>query len=118
MASLAALAIIAKTFKARYAGVIYLGGALSQLQESLVMSGEWIYSESVNKEVHIIKSNFRAGSGDYLDERSIRDDQYGEFYGVIIGSYSNRREPRGGDYETLNQAVEYATNVCPSLVWK
>ncbi|MFB2661474.1 hypothetical protein [Shewanella mangrovisoli] len=91
---------------------------MSQIQESLVMSGEWIYAESVNKEVHIIKSNFRAGSGDYLDEPSIRDDQYGEFYGVIFGSYSNRRGPRGGDYETLNQALEYANNVCPSLVWK
>ena len=91
---------------------------MSQIQESLVMSGEWIYAESVSKEVHIIKSNFRAGSGDYLDESYVREDQFGEFYGVVIGSYPNNAESRGGDYETLNQAVEYANNICPSLVWK
>lgn len=89
-----------------------------ELNYQLIKSGTWIIAESVTKQVHIIKSNFKAGSGDYQDEPSVREDQFGEFYGVIIGEFAPIGVYFGGDYETLQQAITYAESVCPSLVWQ
>ena len=96
---------------------MYLGKVLSQISEELVLSGRWIYGDQIEKEVHIIKSNFKAGSGDYEDDVDIREDQYGEFYGIRIGKYSSDNPFLGGDYPNLDMAKEYALNICPSLKW-
>ena len=90
---------------------------MKQIHQTLIMSGSWVYGDSDHKEVHIVKSNFKAGSGDYEDEPKIREDQYGEFYGVRIGVYPSTNPLHGGDYETLNEAIEYVTKTCPSLKW-
>ncbi|MGB1296714.1 MAG: hypothetical protein ACPG8A_00500 [Psychrobium sp.] len=89
-----------------------------ELNYQLIKSGTWIFAESVTKQVHIIKSNFKAGSGDYQDASSVREDQFGEFYGVIVGEFEPIGVHSGGDYETLQQAITYAEFVCPSLVWR
>ena len=90
---------------------------MSNIEEVLVMSGTWIYADEIENEVHIIESNFKAGSGDYEDPTEIRDDEIGRFYGVRIGSLSTSQVKHGGDYLTIDEAKTYASTVCPSLIW-
>lgn len=84
---------------------------MSQTYEKLILSGCWIYGESTIKEVHIVKSNFKAGSGDYEDEALIREEQYGEFYGIRIDAYPNNAPFHGRSNENLSEAKEYVSNV-------
>ncbi|MBF7072094.1 hypothetical protein ISG33_01595 [Glaciecola sp. MH2013] len=90
---------------------------MTQIKEELVLSGRWLYAGSIDKNVHIIKSNFKAGSGDYQDPPSTRDDEFGVFYGVIFVEFTKSVHPIGGCYDSLKQAKEYASSVCESLVW-
>jgi len=87
------------------------------ITETLILSGTWLYAEEVEKEVHVIKSNFKPGSGDYEDPLEIQNDQYGEFYDVRIGEYSSDRVPYGGFFTSVAEAMRYAAKVCPSLKW-
>jgi hypothetical protein len=90
---------------------------MTKIKEELVLSGTWTYAGCIDKEVHIIKSNIKYGSGDYEDPLEIREDQYGLFYGVRIGPYPNNKSLFGGDYFTIEDAKNYASTVCPSLSW-
>lgn len=86
--------------------------------ETLVLSGTWLYADEIEKEVHVIKSNFKPGSGDYEDPSEIQDDQYGDFYDIRIGKYPDGKPPYGGGYSTQSEAMEYAAKICPSLRWR
>ena len=58
---------------------------MNSIQNELLLSGTWVYDGLVKKEIHILKTNFKPGSGDCEDEASIRDDQFGIFYGIQLG---------------------------------
>ena len=88
-----------------------------EIIEVKVLSGTWLYDDLIKREVHIVKSNFKAGSGDYEDEPDLSEDQYGEFYGVRIGEYRLADSFQGGAYNSLEEAKIHASNVCPSLNW-
>lgn len=90
---------------------------LSNITEEVILRGTWKYADVVLKDVVIVKSNFKAGSGDYQDCADIRDDQFGIFYGVRVGEYLNKSPFHGGDYFTLEEAKEYASKVCSGLEW-
>lgn len=90
---------------------------IEDIYEELITSGSWLYDGSEEQEVHIIKSNFRAGSGDHEDEPSVRDDQFGVFYGVRIGKYSPYDSYQGGAYNSEKEAKAYISEVCPSVKW-
>lgn len=90
---------------------------MTEIKEELLLSGTWLYDGSVESEVHLIKTNFKPGSGDYEDEPSVRDDQYGVYYGIHIGSYTGPKTFMGASYDTVEEAKEYASKVCPSLNW-
>lgn len=85
--------------------------------ETLVLSGTWLYDGEIATEVHVIKSNFKPGSGDYEDPPEIKDDHYGEFFDIRIGRFPDGRPPCGGSYTTQREAMEYAARVCPTLKW-
>ncbi|MCL1038238.1 hypothetical protein L2750_13905 [Shewanella submarina] len=87
------------------------------INEIVVLSGSWIYGGEVAEEVHIIKSNFRPGSGDYEDPLEIANDAFGVFFRLHFGKYPNEYRAQGGVYETIDEAMEYAKSVCPSLQW-
>jgi len=91
---------------------------MNEIEEELILSGTWLYDSSEENEVHIVKSNFKPGSGDYEDEYKVREDQYGIFYGIHIGAYSGEKPFMGGTYDSVKEAKEYALTVCPSLNWK
>ena len=90
---------------------------LVKIVEELIVSGKWLYDEAVDMEAHIIKTNFKPGSGDHEDEPVVREDRFGEFYGLHIGAYSNTSTFQGGAYSSIEEAQKYASTVCPSLVW-
>ncbi|MBB1335551.1 MULTISPECIES: hypothetical protein [unclassified Pseudoalteromonas] len=90
---------------------------MSQIKEELILSGKWLYDKSIEQEVHIIKTNFKPGSGDHEDEAYIREDQFGEFYGIHVGAYSDLEVFLGGVYSSIEKAKTYALKVCPSLTW-
>lgn len=90
---------------------------MEPVTEILVLSGTWLYADEIEKEVHVIKSNFKPGTGDYEDPPEVQDDQYGEFYDIRTGKYPDGRPPYGGMFTTQNEAMEYAATVCPSLNW-
>ncbi|MCL1046047.1 hypothetical protein L2737_12000 [Shewanella electrodiphila] len=90
---------------------------MSQIHEKLMLSGSWIYGGIAEMEVHIIKSNFKPGSGDYEDDPEVREDQFGEFYDIHIGKYIKGEAHLSGSYTSINSAKEYALKVCPSLNW-
>jgi len=72
---------------------------------------------AVESEVHVIKTNFKPGSGDYEDEPEVREDQNGIFYGVHIGCYNRSKYFVNGVYKSVKEAKEYASTVCPCLKW-
>ncbi len=90
---------------------------MKKIEEELLLSGTWLYDEFVETEVHVIKTNFKPGSGDYEDETEVREDRFGIFYGVHIGAYTGAKTFLGGAYSTVREAKEYASIVCPSLKW-
>lgn len=85
--------------------------------EIKLLSGTWLYDGLVEREVHIVKSNFKTGSGDYEDETAVREDQIGEFFGVRIGEYKVKDSFLGGTYNSLEEAKSHTSNMCPSLCW-
>ncbi|KTF12127.1 hypothetical protein ATS74_08100 [Pseudoalteromonas sp. H103] len=97
--------------------VMCLELVLVKIVEELIVSGKWLYDEAVDMEAHIIKTNFKPGSGDHEDEPVVREDRFGEFYGLHIGAYSNTSTFQGGAYSSIEEAQKYASTVCPSLVW-
>ena len=90
---------------------------MSSINEIVVLSGSWIYGDEVAEGVHIIKSNFRPGSGDYEDPPEIANDAFGVFFGLRFGKYANEHSGEGGAYTTIDEAMEHAKSVCPSLRW-
>lgn len=83
----------------------------------MLLSGTWVYDGLVQKEIHILKTNFKPGTGDYEDEKSIRDDQFGTFYGIHLGEFTEDIKIIGMVYDTIEEAKEYAENVCQNLEW-
>jgi hypothetical protein len=90
---------------------------LSQIKEELILSGKWLYDNSIEQEVHIVKTNFKPGSGDHEDETDMREDQFDEFYGIHVGAYSDIEVFQSGAYSSIEKAKIYASKVCPSLTW-
>lgn len=88
------------------------------IKNELLLSGTWIYDGLVENEVHIIKTNFKPGSGDYEDETSIRDDQFGTFYAIHLGGFTEDTSIVQAGYDTIEDAKGYAENVCQELKWK
>lgn len=98
-------------------GLLCVGNQFEPVIETLVLSVTWLYADEIENEVHVIKRNFKPGSGDHEDPPEIKDDQYGEFYGISMGKYPDGRPPYGGMYTIQSEAMEYAVKVCPSLKW-
>ena len=90
---------------------------MSEIEEELILSGTWLYDGSKENEVHVIKTNFKPGTGDDEDEPEVKEDQYGIFYGIHIGTLSGKQPFMGGAYSSVKEAKEYASTVCPSLNW-
>lgn len=90
---------------------------MKQIEEELILSGTWLYGGSEIREVHIIKTIFKPGSGDHEDEPEVRNDQYGTFYGIHVGAYSGKNIFMDGEYASVKEAKEYAATVCTSLNW-
>ncbi len=90
---------------------------MNDIEEKLLLSGTWLYDGTVESEVHIIKTNFKAGSGDYEDEPKVRDDQFGIFYGIVVGQYTETERSLGAGCKSVEEAKRYASKVCPSLKW-
>ena len=90
---------------------------MNEIEEELILSGTWLYDRSEKNEVHVIKTNFKPGSGDNEDEPEVRNDQYGTFYRIHIGAYNLEKPFMGGAYISVKEAKQYASTVCPSLNW-
>ena len=91
---------------------------MQKIHEVLLMSGRWIYDGCVEKEIHIIKSNFKPGTGDAEDTSEVQKDQFGTFFGVRIGDYEISESFKGGNYVSLEDAKKYAESICPSIRWE
>jgi len=90
---------------------------LTEINEELIQSGTWLYDSMVEHEVHLIKTNFKPGSGDREDDPEVKDDQFGIYYGIQIGSYTGAETFVGASFITIKEAKEYASKICPSLKW-
>ena len=90
---------------------------MDDIKEELLISGTWLYDGIVKNEAHIIKTNYKRGSGDYEDEPEIRDDQFGTFYDIRIGPYSDEKPFMGGSCSSIEDAKKYAASVCSALEW-
>ncbi len=89
---------------------------MSDIEEQVIMSGTWIYGDESEWQVHVVKANFRAGTRDHDDAPDVRHDQHGVFFDVRFGEYDDS-VTHGGAYTSLEEALEYAKSVCPSLKW-
>jgi hypothetical protein len=77
----------------------------------VVKQGTWLYANEIVCDLRILRHCWNYGSGDYEDEKDIREDQAGEFYYIEYGSPTNPTEykSRAGSYESLEEAMSAAT---------
>ena len=84
----------------------------------IVKHGTWLYAGQVICGLRILKHGWHYGSGDYEDEKSIRDDREGEFYYVEYGSPTNPTEYKagGGCFTSLEEAMKSARSATHNTV--
>ena len=83
----------------------------------IVMRGSWLYADKVRCEVRIVRQSVRYGSGDYEDPPDIRDDRDGECFAVLFQNSTGSGFGGGGQYDTLEEAIEYVAQLVPGVEW-
>ena len=84
----------------------------------VILEGVWLYDNSVELNIRITETNFKPGSGDFLDPDDVRNDQYGTFFNIQQFSHENKLVSEIQGCETLEEAKKMANKNCTSLVWK
>jgi len=84
---------------------------------NIILTGHWLYDGSVKLKVQITETNFKPGSGDFLDPEDIRNDQFGKYYNILQYSHEDKLVSEIQGLETLEKAKELAENNCQSLTW-
>jgi hypothetical protein len=87
--------------------------------EKIVKEGTFLYAETVECRVKIVKVNFRPGTGDHEDEPEFRDDVEGTFYDVWY------QPPRSDSFssgvigfDSVDAAARHVESSCPGVRWQ
>jgi len=83
----------------------------------IILKGTWLYDGSVGCSIQISETNFKPGSGDFLDPEDVRNDQYGVYYNIQYFSHEGNLVSEVQGCESLEQAKKLASKNCDSLVW-
>lgn len=83
----------------------------------IILTGHWLYDGSVELKVQITETNFKPGTGDFLDPEDIGNDQFGKYYDILQYSHEGKLVSQVQGLETLEEAKELAKNNCQSLTW-
>ena len=88
--------------------------------EELVAVGTWLYADTTECIVHIVKSVVAYGSGDYQASAEIRENRKGTFYYLKFFSPANSGQlsSKSGAFVIVGLAKKAAKNMCPKLAWK
>lgn len=91
-----------------------------ETDEKLVAVGKWLYADTVECIVQIVRRNIAYGSGDYEDPVEIREDREGKFYYLKFFNPANpeRRCSESGAFDSIGLAKKHAKRTCPCLVWE
>ena len=91
---------------------------MSEEQSQLVLSGSYLYDNSLTLVVRIELRQIRIGSGDWQDDPEVRDDYKVPTY--VVNFETTVGEPRwvgGGQFSCLADAITEVEKVGPTLHW-
>jgi hypothetical protein len=76
-------------------------------EEQIVKEGSFVYAESVQCEIRIVRTNVRFGSGDADDPPEVSEDRVTESYYVQYGSTTQRGvfTAGSGPFDSLPEAL-------------
>ena len=88
--------------------------------EKLVAVGKWLYDDTIECVVHIVRRNIAYGSGDYEDPVEIREDREGEFYYLKFFTPANpgRNSSEAGAFDSIELAKIDAKRTCSGILWE
>ncbi len=92
----------------------------SNKTEKPVAVGTWMYDETIECIVHVVRRNVAYGSGDYQDPPEIREDRHGTFYYLLFGTPTDPKQPNAGEsgpYDSIGSAKEGAASRLSGLQW-
>ncbi len=90
-------------------------------QDQIVRTGIWLYDNVAPTQIRIVKRPFTLGTGDYEDPPEIADDRdapcFVLVWGIpgVTGAFQTQAE--GGQYPTLELALEAADGLVPGVKW-
>ncbi len=93
------------------------GDGLNTESKKIILQGTWLYDGSVKLKIEITETNFKPGSGDFLDPDDVRKDQAGVYYNIRCFSHEGKLASEIVGCETLEEAKEIVNKNCESLVW-
>ncbi len=89
------------------------------LTEELVDIGRWLYGDTTECVVHLVRRNVHFGTGDPFDPEEVREDQWGEFFCLKFFDPTNASQLSGEfpGYESVEAAKSHAAEMCAGLRW-
>lgn len=90
-------------------------------QDAIIRTGIWLYDNTVPTQVRIVRRPFTRGTGDYEDPPEISGDRevpcFALVWGIpgVNGAFQSNAE--GGEYPTLELALEAADRLVPGVKW-
>ncbi|HEX8057027.1 MAG TPA: hypothetical protein VF481_10215 [Novosphingobium sp.] len=91
---------------------------MDEEKSELILSGSYLYDNTLRLSVRIERRPIRYGSGDWGDYPEIRDDA--EIPTYVAWFETADGTPKwvgGGQFSTLEEAKEQVANDCASLRW-
>ncbi len=89
------------------------------LTEELVDIGRWLYGDTTECVVHLVRRNVHFGTGDPFDPEEVREDQRGEFFCLKFfdPTDANRLSSESPGHESVEAAKSRAAEIYANLRW-
>lgn len=89
--------------------------------EEIIRTGIWLYGNAVPTQVRIVRRPITLGTGDYYDPPEISDNRDVPCFVLVWGApgigAAFQATSEGGQYPTLEQALEAADRLVPGVKW-
>ena len=83
----------------------------------IIMEGTWLYDGQAECKVQISKTDFKPGSGDFLDPEDVRNDQCGTYYNILYFSHNGELVSEVHGCESPKKAKDMVNKYCKGVSW-